>query len=155
MPDPQTSTAPAKTQKKTWLIVVVACAAALGGTGIVALLRSSSPAQSAVESAPGVESTLVLDTFVVNLKGDERAYLRAGITLALTHPLPKNKAGGEASIALVRDTVLDVLTTERAEGLLQPEGKRRLKTEVLDALTQRAPELGVKDVYFTEFLVQM
>ena len=105
---------------------------------------------------PGTgESTLALETFIVNLKGGERAYLRVGVTLALTHPLPKQKDEGGASVALVRDTILDVLTTASPEQLLQPEGKHQLKTQVLDGLNQRAPDLGVKDVYFTEFLVQM
>jgi flagellar basal body-associated protein FliL len=39
--------------------------------------------------------------------------------------------------------------------LLQIEGKRQLKEELLKALQERVPQLAVEHVYFTEFLVQM
>jgi len=152
MPETDERAARAKVHRKTWLIVVVACCAAALGAGIVGWVFSGRPAQAVGESAPVVQSTLTLDTFVVNLKGNERAYLRTGMTLALARPLAKNK---QAPMALIRDTILDVLTMEKPEQLLQPEGKRQLKLAILAALTERAPELGVKDVYFTEFLVQM
>jgi flagellar basal body-associated protein FliL len=38
--------------------------------------------------------------------------------------------------------------------LLTPEGKADLKKNLVDSLGRKVPELGVKDVYFTEFLVQ-
>jgi len=46
------------------------------------------------------------------------------------------------------------LTVCKAEALLTPSGKQQLKKNILDALNQNVPELGVRDVYFTEFLVQ-
>jgi flagellar basal body-associated protein FliL len=71
----------------------------------------------------------------------------------LSRPLPRNRE--EIPVALVRDTVLSVLSAARAEQLVQADGKRQLKSELLQALQERLPQLGVEDVYFTEFLVQM
>jgi flagellar basal body-associated protein FliL len=100
------------------------------------------------------ESTLVLETFVVNLAGSgQRAYLRVGITLGVARPLPHNPA--DVPIALVRDTILSVLATAQPENLLREEGKRQLKEELLKALQEREPQMAVQNVYFTEFLVQM
>ncbi len=98
---------------------------------------------------------MALETFVVNLNGSgQRAYLRVGITLGLAHPLPAGGAGA-APTALVRDTILAVLATAQPEELLKIEGKQKLKDELLKALQERAPEMAVEHVYFTEFLVQM
>jgi flagellar basal body-associated protein FliL len=151
MPDPQVSPAPSKTKSR----LAVVLALVLGAGGIFVWMGPARPA-SAPESNAGVGSTFALETFVVNLSGSgERAYLRVGITLGLSRPpSSRNKEEG-IPVALVRDTILSVLSTARPEQLLQPEGKRQLKAEILQALKDRAPQLGVEDVYFTEFLVQM
>lgn len=55
----------------------------------------------------------------------------------------------------MRDAILSVLATAQPEALLNIEGKRQLKDELLKTLQERAPRLAVENVYFTEFLVQM
>lgn len=146
----------------------IAIALALLGSASAMVWLGSQRSTSASEGA-AVESTLVLETFVVNLTGvnvsggnlaanssdsSQRAYLRVGITLGLAHPLPRNQAEATPT-ALVRDTILSVLATARPQELLTLEGKRQLKGELLKALQERAPQLAVENVYFTEFLVQM
>jgi flagellar basal body-associated protein FliL len=145
MPDVQVS--PAPKSSKGWLIAVLALG--LAAAGIFIWLR---PEHSAGAT---VESTMALETFVVNLNDSgQRAYLRVGITLGLSQPLPHNKADSIPT-ALMRDTILSVLATAQPEELLKVEGKRQLKDKVLKALQERAPQLAVSNVYFTEFLVQM
>ena len=150
MPDPQVSPTPRNWRKLGILAVVLALG--LGAGGIFFWLRPLHSTRAAETSS--VQSTLGLETFVVNLSGsEERAYLRVGISLGLSHPLARNK--DDVPMALVRDTVLSVLSTAQPAQLLQAEGKRQLKAELLHALQERVPQLGVEDVYFTEFLVQM
>jgi len=72
----------------------------------------------------------------------------------MAHPLSSNRAEGVPT-ALVRDTILSVLATAQPEALLQIEGKRRLKEELLKALQERVPQMAIENVYFPEFLVQM
>jgi flagellar basal body-associated protein FliL len=132
--------------------VAVALALVLGGAGIFFWLG---PLRSTHASEGAAESTLPLETFVVNLTGSsQRAYLRVGITLGLAHPLPRNQ-GEAVPTALVRDTLLLVLAKAQPDELVKPEGKRQLKDELLKALQERVPGLAVENVYFTEFLVQM
>ena len=153
MPNAQVSPGPksARKKKKGWLAMVLALG--LGGAGIFVWLRPER-STSAAEGA-AAESTLALETFVVNLNGSgQRAYLRAGITLGLAHPLARNQAEGVPT-ALVRDTILSVLATAQPDELLKLEGKRQLKEELLKALQERVPQLAIENVYFTEFLVQM
>jgi flagellar basal body-associated protein FliL len=136
----------ARKKKKGWLAVVLVLG--LGAAGIFLWLRQQ-------PSTGAAESTVALETFVVNLNGTgTRAYLRTGITLGLAHPLPHNKSEG-VPVALVRDTILAVLSTAQPAELLKPEGKRQLKDEMLKALQERVPQMAVENVYFTEFLVQM
>lgn len=154
MPDVQVSPAPRKAHKRTkgWLGAVLALG--LGVAGIL-VWWGTERSTSAVDGADA-ESTLALETFVVNLNGSgQRAYLRVGITLGMAHPpSTRNRAEGVPT-ALVRDTILSVLATAQPEALLQIEGKRQLKEELLKALQERVPQMAIENVYFTEFLVQM
>ena len=97
--------------------------------------------------------SLHLEPFVVNLADTEdNRFLRIGIDLELTKPLPGKESG--PPVARIRDCVIFVLSTWQSNSLLAPDGKQKLKDEVLHALQDRVPELGIKEVYFTEFLVQ-
>jgi flagellar basal body-associated protein FliL len=100
-----------------------------------------------------VKSTLHLESFVLNLAdADQRSYLRVGIDLGLSQEQKRGEAG--PSLAKIRDTILTVLAVAKVGDLLTAEGKARLKQDVLHALQERVPEVGVEEVYFTEFLIQ-
>ena len=98
-----------------------------------------------------------LDPFLVNLADpDSDRFLRVGIELGL-HGDPNEHGQAEKTqlpIARTRDTILLVLTNCNADALLPSQGKAKLKQELTEALQERVPELGVEEVYFTEFLVQ-
>jgi flagellar basal body-associated protein FliL len=116
------------------------------GCGYVKKTRSQSQAQK-------VTSVLHLETFTVNLSDPEqKAYLRLGVDLELERA---EKAGKEEMpVGLVRDTILTVLMATTPAELATPEGKQILKEKLLQSLQKRAPGLGVREVYFTEFLMQ-
>jgi flagellar basal body-associated protein FliL len=123
----------------------------LAGLGATLLLRASpdkpKPAAPASE-APKVKSVLHLDTFVMNLADpEEKAYLRVGIDLGLQDEATANEGEGAPPVALVRDTILGVLAQCKPDDLLTPEGKVKLKADLRRALRQRAPQLGVEEVY--------
>lgn len=147
---PKTPTKKVPKAKRAWLGIVLVLALAAAGAFV---WWGTQPSTSAAEGA--TEPTLSLETFVVNLEGSgQRAYLRVGITLGLSHPVAQRN-GDAAPVALVRDTILAVLATGQPEELLKVEGKRQLKDQLLKALQEKAPQIGVENVYFTEFLVQM
>jgi flagellar basal body-associated protein FliL len=153
MADVRANAVPQSGTRKSGAWRAVVLVLALGGTGIFFWLRPDR-ASGASENA-ATETTFSFETFVVNLNGNgQRAYLRAGITLGLGHPIPRNKPEAVPT-ALVRDTILSVLATAQPEELLKVEGKRQLKEELLKALQERVPQMAVTNVYFTEFLVQM
>ena len=57
-------------------------------------------------------------------------------------------------MATIRDSILTVLAQCTSDQLLTPEGKAKLKADLLNALNRDVPELRAREVYFTEFLVQ-
>ena len=100
-------------------------------------------------------AVLHLETFTLNIDDpDQRAYLRVGIDLGLDRD-PKSDGGGAVlPTSVVRDTILNVLMATKLQDVTTVEGKRKLKEQILVALQQRVPDLAVREVYFTDFLVQ-
>lgn len=102
--------------------------------------------EAGATQTPRVRSTLHLETFVLNLADtDQRSYLRVGVDLGLNQ---EAKRGDEAApIAQVRDTILSVLSEAKVNDLLTSGGKTKLKENLLHALQERVPQLGVEEVY--------
>ena len=147
----------ARSRRALFLLLGLTVLTAVGSLGC----KSSSPAsddhwQRLACSAD--QGRLAPGSFVVNLADpEENRFLRVGIDLGLENPLPaKEGKGGEGEVptARIRDCILAVLSTWHSDALLAPEGKQKLKDELVHALRERVPELGVKEVYFTDFLVQ-
>lgn len=115
-------------------------------------------------SAPAVEvhtHLLALGPLLVNLADQgENTYLRLSITLQVEDPAATkdskatSRKSGEDEVAALRDTALTVLGQQTANNLLEPSGKEDLKAELLTALNDHDPDLKVKKILFTEFLVQ-
>jgi len=144
------------------LLVILLLVVVLALGGVSFWLWKSKGEKGAAEKAPEkpkVESVLKLDPFVLNLTDPEaKTYLRVTMELGLSKSAaPKEKKEGPVEgppVALVRDTILTVLAEGKADELLTPEGKAKLKEDLLNALQKRAPDLGAEEIYFTEFLIQ-
>jgi flagellar basal body-associated protein FliL len=139
------------------------------GVGVVALAVGAGAAwfisQGARASAKPVAPATAksgqivhLEGFTVNLADPEAShFLRVTMDLEVEHmPQSPNKEKPEAGLptAKIRDAIVSVLTVSKADVLLTSEGKAQLKKNLLDALKSSVPELGVSNIYFTEFLVQ-
>lgn len=119
---------------------------------------SSSSKGSGKDPNAEIKTVLHLEPFVVNLADPEdNHFLRVGVDLGLDVALSgKESKGAEGAVpmARIRDCILEVLSSWHSDALLAPEGKEKLKNELLRALHARAPEVGIKEIYFTDFLVQ-
>ncbi len=99
-----------------------------------------------------IASTLHLESFVLNLAdSDQRSYLRVGIDLGLNRELKRDEP---VPTAQVRDAILSVLAEGKVDELMTAAGKTKLKESLRRVLQERVPQLGVEEVYFTEFLIQ-
>ncbi len=114
------------------------------------------PKAAAVPEEPKIKSVLHIESFVVNLADQtDTAFLRVGVDIGLDKEMKKEEADKQPQIMpRVRDTLLDVLTSYQSPELLAVDGKAKLRGRLLQALQARVPEVGVREIYFTDFLVQ-
>ena len=145
-----------KSSKRIFLILGLAVVGLAGAGGFLFLKRARA-STSHTEEAPAaveVKAILHLETFTVNMDDPEqKTYLRIGIDLGLGSA-PKGEGKGPAPTAPVRDTILGILMATKPDEVTSAEGKKKLKQRLLEGLQERAPELAVQEIYFTEFLMQ-
>lgn len=153
------ASAPQKS-KTALLFIIVVLISLVGGAGAAwFFLHRGKTAEAAPQQKPPDPGYVAhLEPFTVNLADSEDShFLRITIDLDLGHA-PKGaegeKGNGDFPSARIRDAVLAVLTLGKADVLITPEGKAALKHDLIAALQQKVPEIDVRDVYFTEFLVQ-
>jgi len=152
--------ASAPQQKKSSRSMLVALLF-LGAVGIGAwawITQGRDRAQDARESSTAPKYIAHLEGFTVNLADPEGShFLRVTIDLGMDR-LPDGADAAKVSqalpIARIRDAILSVLTVSKADELLTPQGKEQLKKNLLAGLNKSVPEIGVREIYFTEFLVQ-
>lgn len=145
---------PARKSGKSKLPMAVVSILLAGAGAYYSWSRTASSAEGASQPV-SVPAVLHLETFTVNVDDpDQRTYLRVGIDLGLDHDLKDDKNRGALPTAVIRDTILNVLMATKPQDITTVDGKRKLKEQVLVGLQQRVPSMGVREVYFTEFLVQ-
>ena len=113
-------------------------------------------------SAAVTRAVLPLESFTVNLADAEGGrFLRATMALGVDGQLPTISKGeskpvetSQVSMATIRDSILTVLAQCTSDELLTPAGKAKLKADIINSLNHDVPDLRVREVYFTEFLVQ-
>ncbi|WP_022852812.1 flagellar basal body-associated FliL family protein [Thermodesulfatator atlanticus] len=129
-----------------------------GGAGAYFLLfaKSSPPPeeQPAPEPPePEVGPFLQLDPFVVNLADPTgHRYLRAKITLEFRNDKAYQLANDR--IPQINDAIIMVLSSKTVEEVLSPEGKLELRLELIRKLNDLLGPNTVKNIYFTQFVVQ-
>ena len=91
-----------------------------------------------------------LDSFVVNLQGGR--YLRCQIQLEFgEREVPKRFYG---RLVLVRDAIIALLSRKSESELGNENGKNALKTELKDIVNEVLKRQEIKQVYFTQFVIQ-
>jgi flagellar FliL protein len=94
-----------------------------------------------------------LDPFVVNLaEANGRRYLRTTLQLSLHRTHDKEQI--EQATPRIRDAVLLLLSSKRAEELMTVEGKTRLREEIIKQINATIGKEAVAAVYFVDFLIQ-
>jgi flagellar FliL protein len=137
-----------------------------GGAAVFFLAKSGklpmvAAASKGPTSAADAGRQMVLEPILVNLADEGgHAYLRVGLTLDVsgegaiaTAEAGAAKGKGSPENA-VRDIVLTVLGRQTSALLLGPDGKEHLKIELKEAITKSNLKVDVKDLYFSDFLVQ-
>jgi flagellar FliL protein len=91
--------------------------------------------------------------FTVNLLSDKgRKYIRCTLSLELDSPELQGEL--DSKLAAVRDSVINVLSSKTYEEISTTKGKERLKDEIVATLNQSLVDGRVKNVFFTELMIQ-
>jgi flagellar FliL protein len=99
------------------------------------------------------EVTMDMEPFVVNLANQNSGrYLRASLSLVLKDE--QDRRGVKESASRIRDGLIMLLSSKRAERLLEAEGKAELRGEIVEQINAAVGEPLVDAVYFREFLIQ-
>lgn len=94
-----------------------------------------------------------MEPFIVNLLSREgKRYLKTTIEFEVENEDIKNELTQRTP--QLRDAILLLLTSKSFEDINRPEGKLRLKNELLVRIHQILPGAGIRMLYFTEFVVQ-
>ncbi|NPA40853.1 MAG: flagellar basal body protein FliL [Aquificae bacterium] len=91
--------------------------------------------------------------FIVNLADPEMTmYARVSITLELSSPEVTLEVQKREPI--IRDAIIEILSNKTSRELRSPEGREQLKLEIIKRINTILVQGGVRNVYFTEFVVQ-
>jgi len=162
-PPPGAAPKAARADRKPWLsrvglIAGAAMLVAVAASWLIFGRGDSADAPADNSSGNSGLITVHLEGFTVNLADhEENHFLRVTMDLAVDHLPPgadKDKPGARLPMAHIRDTILSVLTECQADALLTADGKNQLKKNLVEALNRAVPDVGVRDIYFTDFLVQ-
>jgi flagellar protein FliL len=149
--------------KLLWLmILLVLLSMAAAGAAIYMVMNDressgegSAQAQQLQRQAP---IFVKIDPFTVNLADDDfgSRLLYTGISLKVGNNDTQEILNEH--MPQVRSRLLMLFSGKQAGDLTTPDGKRRLGEEVIavlsEPLTQPQPSLDIRDVLFTEFIVQ-
>jgi flagellar FliL protein len=107
----------------------------------------------AEENESGMGPLYDLDTMIVNLadQGGKR-YLR--VTMALEVKDSDVVANIEKRLPQIRDAVLSILPTKKYDDVSTTDGKIALRTEIMEKINALLNKESVRNIYFTEFVVQ-
>jgi flagellar protein FliL len=99
------------------------------------------------------ENLLPLDSFTANLaQGDgPRRYVRLDAVLKMSEDAKGPEF--EARKPQIRDAIISILNTKRAEDLLKKEGKSFLKEEIKSSINSFLVDGSVEDIYYISFQI--
>ncbi|WP_457639052.1 flagellar basal body-associated FliL family protein [Persephonella sp.] len=152
--------------KKKLIILLVILLLLLGGGGGAAYkflvldkqkeAQEENKAEKIQEEIRNVENLGIMfevGTFVVNLADkDADRYLKVTIILEVENEQVKQEV--EKRLPQIKDSITTLLFTKTSKELKTAEGVEKLKEEILRRVNAILPLGGVKNVYFTDFVIQ-
>jgi flagellar FliL protein len=102
---------------------------------------------------PGGGTFVSLDPIIVNLSGDEgKRFMKVTMQLEMA----TTGAVGEVQNKMpqIKDSVITLISSKSAEDLLTPDGKFKLKEQLITRVNATLTNGTVKNVFFVEFIIQ-
>lgn len=141
------------------LALVLIAGGIFGGYFVSNKLKEKTASNSKVASTENVvldEKTFALDEFIVNLnEKDSSRYLKAKIYLGYVNNKEVEKFEEELNDKkyILRDTVNAVLRSKKTQDI-QEANLKKIKEEIKNKINPNLNKGQIKDVYFSEIIVQ-
>lgn len=151
---------PKKSKKLLFLIIGLVGLIALGGGGFFAYKKFLAPPPAEEEELTTKENEpevvgemFAMKPFIVNLADPKgKRYLKIKLSLELETPELLEKA--TKLEPKLQNIVIMMLTSLSFEEVMTPEGKVRIRDELHERFNQVTRPDKIKNIYFTEFVVQ-
>jgi flagellar FliL protein len=95
-----------------------------------------------------------MDKFTVNLGGEPKRMIRLEVNLELLDHEGFEEIINTENRARARDRIVDLLNSKTFSDVETLQGKLFLKENIAFEINQILPRGSIKDIYFTEFVVQ-
>lgn len=143
-----------KSKSKFIIIGLLIVIILMVGVSVFFLVSDKSMADIKSKFQSKDEYTILLDEFVTNLKNEDRGKNYLKIQVALMYTDKKDAPAIEANTSKIRDIILNDLRGKGADEILEVEKTGELKTQILDKLNESLGEGAIKEIYFTNLVVQ-
>ena len=101
-----------------------------------------------------VEATLALEPFQVNLADtDDLVFVKATFHLGLAEE--PDEETEHLAMSAMRDSVISLLSSKKAEEILSVQGKEKLREEIRKRVNTISPDMKVLEVYIVDFIVHL
>ncbi|MFH1624578.1 MAG: flagellar basal body-associated FliL family protein [Pseudomonadota bacterium] len=140
-----------------WIVIAIAMSVLGGGGFFVWTKFFQTPKPKAATLASQKETVIGpmfrLDTFIVNLAEEQgKRYLKVTMELELENERVQSEV--KTRLPQFRDSMLTLLSSKSLAQIENIEGKNRLRDEIIARLNGFLTSGNVKEVYFTEFVIQ-
>lgn len=150
-------------KKLLWIMIILVLLSSAGAAVAIYMVidqRNDGSEDAEMQQAMELESPIFMriEPFTVNLADDSYGsrLLYTGVTLRVGNE--SSKAILEEHMPQVRSRLLMLLSGKQADELTSSEGKQQLAQAIVDRLnvplTENQPPLDLREVLFTEFIVQ-
>ncbi|OJA06281.1 flagellar basal body-associated protein FliL [Halomonas sp. QHL1] len=150
-------------KKLLWIMIILVLLSSAGAAVAIYMVidqRNDGSGNAEMQQAMELESPIFMriEPFTVNLADDSYGsrLLYTGVTLRVGNE--RSKAILEEHMPQVRSRLLMLLSGKQADELTSSEGKQQLAQAIVDRLnvplTENQPPLDLREVLFTEFIVQ-
>ncbi len=144
---------------KLLLVLLLLLSLLIGGAGAYFFLfaKKSEKEEEAPKPTVSPEAVGVMyklePAFIVNLADPELTmYARVSLTLEVSSPEVITEVQKREPI--IRDAIIEILSNKTSRELRSPEGREQLKLEIIKRINTVLVQGGIRNVYFTEFVVQ-
>lgn len=150
-------------KKLLWIMIILVLLSSAGAAAAIYMVMNqdnegteNAEAEQAVERQTPI--FMQIEPFTVNLADDSYGsrLLYTGVTLRVGNE--ESKAILEEHMPQVRSRLLMLLSGKQADELTSSEGKQQLAQAIIDRLnvplTENQPPLELREVLFTDFIVQ-